>query len=179
MEALFLHEAVPGHHLQIAVAQEATNLPRFRRFAWDTAYGEGWALYAESLGHDLGLYTDAYSAFGALSTEMWRAVRLVVDTGIHAKGWTRDQAIDYFRANTALGEADIAAEVDRYIAWPGQALACKVGQLEILKLRQRAQRRLGPRFDIREFHSQILTSGSLPLPVLEAKIERWIAGQGK
>ncbi|NJD31901.1 MAG: DUF885 domain-containing protein [Gammaproteobacteria bacterium] len=177
MEALFLHEGVPGHHLQISVAQEAANLPRFRRFAWDTAYGEGWALYAESLGRDLGLYTDPYNAFGALSNEMWRAVRLVVDTGIHSKGWTREQAIDYFRANTALGDADIAAEVDRYIAWPGQALAYKVGQLEILKLRQRAQQKLGAQFDIRAFHSQILESGSLPLTVLDAKIDRWLAGK--
>jgi uncharacterized protein (DUF885 family) len=178
VEALFLHEAVPGHHLQVAVAQEATGLPRFRRFARDTAYREGWALYAESLGRDLGLYTDPYSALGALSTEMWHAARLVVDTGIHAQGWTREQAIDYFRANTALGEADIAAEVDRCIALPGQALAYKVGQLEMLKLRERAQQRLGARFDIRGFHSQILESGPLPLPVLEAKIDRWIAAQG-
>lgn len=174
MEAIYLHEAEPGHHLQIALAQEAKGLPRFRRFAWDTAYGEGWALYAESLGHDLGLYTDPYSAFGALSTEMWRAVRLVVDTGIHAKGWTRAQAIEYFRANTALGETDIEAEVDRYIAWPGQALAYKVGQLEILRLRRQAQQKLGVRFDVREFHTQVLESGSLPLPVLEAKVERWL-----
>ncbi len=174
MEAMYLHEAEPGHHLQVAIAQEAAGLPRFRRFAYDTAYGEGWALYAESLGHDLGLYTDPYSAFGALSAEMLRAVRLVVDTGIHSKGWTREQALDYLRANTALGEADIAAEVDRYIAWPGQALAYKVGQLEILRLRQRAQQKLGPRFDIRAFHTQVLESGSLPLPVLEAKIDRWI-----
>jgi uncharacterized protein (DUF885 family) len=174
MEALYLHEAEPGHHLQVAVAQERTGLPRFRRFGWDTAYGEGWALYAESLGHDLGLYTDPYSAFGALSNEMWRAVRLVVDTGIHSKGWSRDKAIEYFRANTALGQADIEAEVDRYIAWPGQALAYKVGQLEILRLRRLAQQKLGVRFDIRAFHSQVLESGSLPLPVLEAKINRWI-----
>ena len=174
MEAVYLHEAEPGHHLQIAIAQEATGLPRFRRFAYDTAFGEGWALYAESLGHDLGLYTDPYSAFGALSNEMWRAARLVVDTGIHSKGWTREQALDYLRANTALGEADIAAEVDRYIAWPGQALAYKVGELEILRLRQRAQQKLGPRFDIRAFHTQVLESGSLPLAVLEAKIDRWI-----
>jgi uncharacterized protein (DUF885 family) len=174
MEALYLHEAEPGHHLQVAVAQEATGLPRFRRFAYDTAYGEGWALYAESLGHDLGLYTDPYSAFGALSAEMLRAVRLVVDTGIHSKGWTREQAVDYLRAHTALGEADIAAEVDRYIAWPGQALAYKVGQLEILRLRQRAQQKLGPRFDVRAFHTQVLESGSLPLAVLQAKIDRWI-----
>jgi uncharacterized protein (DUF885 family) len=177
MEALYLHEAVPGHHYQISLAQEATDLPRFRRFAYDTAYGEGWALYAESLGSDLGLYTDAYSVFGALSAEMWRAVRLVVDTGMHAQGWTREQAIDYFRANTALGDADIKAEVERYVAWPGQALAYKVGQLKILELRRRAQAKLGARFDIRAFHAQVVDSGSLPLAVLEKKIDRWIAGQ--
>jgi uncharacterized protein (DUF885 family) len=177
MEALYLHEAIPGHHYQGSIAQEATDMPRYRRFAYDTAYGEGWALYAESLGHDLGLYTDPYAQFGALSAEMWRAVRLVVDTGMHAKGWTREQAIDYFRANTALGDADIKAEVERYIAWPGQALAYKVGQLKILELRRRAQAKLGPRFDIRAFHAQVVDSGSLPLAVLEKKIEQWIEGQ--
>ena len=177
MESLYLHEAVPGHHFQISLAQEASGLPRFRRFAWDTAYGEGWALYAESLGKDLGLYTDPYSVFGALTTEMWRAVRLVVDTGLHAKGWTRKQGVEFFRENTALGDADIAAEVERYIAWPGQALAYKVGQLKILELRSRAQQQLGPRFDVREFHEQVIAGGSLPLDVLEAKIERWIAAQ--
>ncbi|MDQ1308829.1 MAG: hypothetical protein QG601_97 [Pseudomonadota bacterium] len=177
MEALYLHEAVPGHHFQISLAQEAEGLPRFRRFAWDTAYGEGWALYAESLGKDLGLYTDPYSVFGALTTEMWRAVRLVVDTGLHAKGWTRKQGVEFLRENTALGEADIAAEVERYIAWPGQALAYKVGQLKILELRRRAQQQLGPRFDVREFHEQVIAGGSLPLDVLEAKIDRWIAAQ--
>jgi len=177
MEALYLHESIPGHHYQGSIAQEATDLPRYRRFAYDTAYGEGWALYAESLGADLGLYTDPYSQFGALSAEMWRAVRLVVDTGMHAKGWTRKQAIDYFRANTALGDADIRAEVERYIAWPGQALAYKVGQLKILELRRRAQAELGPRFDIRAFHAQVVDSGSLPLAVLEKKIERWIESQ--
>jgi uncharacterized protein (DUF885 family) len=177
MEALYLHEAVPGHHYQISLAQEAEGLPRFRRFAWDTAFGEGWALYAETLGPDLGLYTDPYSAFGALTTEMWRAVRLVVDTGLHARGWTRAQAIEYFRANTAMTETDIAAEVDRYIAWPGQALAYKVGELKIQELRRRAQAGLGPRFDMRAFHAQVVESGSLPLAVLEAKIDRWIAAQ--
>jgi len=177
MEALYLHEAVPGHHYQVALAYEATDQPRFRRFAWDTAYGEGWALYAESLGKDLGLYTDLYSVFGALTIEMWRAVQLVVDTGIHSKGWTREQAIDYFRANTAMGDADISAEVERCIAWPGQALAYKVGQLKILALRNRAQQELGPRFDIRAFHSQVVTGGSLPLSVLEARIDRWIASR--
>lgn len=177
MEALYLHEAIPGHHYQGSIAQEATDMPRYRRFAYDTAYGEGWALYAESLGRDLGLYTDPYAQFGALSAEMWRAVRLVVDTGMHAKGGTREQAMDYFRANTALGEADIQAEVERYIAWPGQALAYKVGQLKILELRRRAQEKLGPRFDIRAFHAQVVDSGSLPLAVLEKKIERWIEAQ--
>lgn len=177
MEALYLHEAVPGHHYQISIAQEAADLPRYRRFAYDTAYGEGWALYAESLGRDLGLYTDVHSLFGSLSAEMWRAVRLVVDTGLHAKGWTRERAIDYFRANTALGDADIKAEVERYIAWPGQALAYKVGQLKILELRRRAQEKLGPRFDVRAFHAQVVDSGSLPLAVLEKKIDRWIENQ--
>jgi uncharacterized protein (DUF885 family) len=177
MEALYLHEAIPGHHYQISIAQEANDRPRFRRFAYDTAYGEGWALYAESLGSDLGLYTEPYSVFGALSAEMWRAVRLVVDTGLHSTGWTREQAIDYFRANTALGDADIKAEVERYIAWPGQALAYKVGQLAIAELRRRAQAKLGPRFDIRAFHAQVVDSGSLPLAVLEKKIDRWIESQ--
>jgi len=177
MAALYLHEAVPGHHFQISLAQEATDLPRIRRFASDTAYVEGWALYAESLGRDLGVYADPYSQFGGLSAEMWRAVRLVVDTGIHAKGWSRQQAIDYFRANTALSDAHIAAEVDRYVAWPGQALAFKVGQLRIQELRRRAQQQLGARFDIRAFHEQVLDSGSLPLAVLEQKIDRWIESQ--
>jgi len=177
MESLYLHEAVPGHHYQMSLAQEATELPRFRRFAHDSAYGEGWALYAESLGPDLGLYRDAYSLFGAHMAEAWRAAQLVVDTGLHSRGWTRDQAIDYLRDNTALGEADIVAEVERCIAWPGQALSYKVGQLRIMELRRRAQAALGPRFDVRAFHEQVVGGGSLPLPVLETKIDRWIASQ--
>jgi uncharacterized protein (DUF885 family) len=177
MEALYLHEAVPGHHYQVSLAQEAEDLPRFRRFSADTAYVEGWASYAETLGRDLGLYTDSYSEFGALASEMSRAVRLAVDTGLHARGWTRAQAMDYFRANTALGEAEIAAEVDRSIAWPGQALGYKVGELKIQELRRRAEAALGPRFDVRAFHAEVVESGSLPLAVLEAKIDRWIAAQ--
>lgn len=177
MEAMYLHEAIPGHHYQTAIAQETLNLPRFRRFGGETAYGEGWGLYAERLGPELGLYQDPYSRFGALTMELWRAVRLVVDTGLHAKGWNRQKAVEYMRANTALGESDIQAEVDRYIAWPGQALAYKVGELKILELRRKAQQSLGARFDIREFHEQIVGSGSLPLPVLEMKVERWIESQ--
>ena len=177
MEALYLHAAVPGHLHRISLAQEAEDLPRFRRFAWDTAFGEGWALYAVTLGVDLGLYTDPYGAFGALATEMGCAVRLVVDTGLHARGWTRAQAIDYFRANTPMGEADIAVQVDRHIARPGEAVACKVGELKIQELRRRAQAALGPRFDIRAFHAQVVESGSLPLAVLESRIDRWIAAQ--
>jgi uncharacterized protein (DUF885 family) len=177
MESLYLHQAVPGHHHQVSLARETTELPRVRRFAHDDAYAEGWALYAESLGPDLGLYTDGYSLFGAYTAEAWRAAQLVVDTGMHSRGWTRDQAIDYLRANTALGEADVVAEVDRCIAWPGQALSYMVGQLRVMELRRRAQAALGSRFDVRAFHEQVVGSGSLPLPVLETKIDRWIASQ--
>jgi uncharacterized protein (DUF885 family) len=175
MEVLTLHEAVPGHHLQIALAQEQTNLPKFRRNADFTAFIEGWALYTESLGEQLGLYKDPYSKFGQLTYDMWRAVRLVVDTGIHAKRWTRQQAIDYFAANAAKTEADIVNEVDRYISWPGQALAYKIGQLKILELREQARGKLGNRFDIRDFHDAVLANGALPLDVLEQQVHAWSA----
>jgi uncharacterized protein (DUF885 family) len=179
MEAIYLHEAVPGHHFQLSIAQEAERLPRFRRFAREPAYVEGWGLYAETLGSELGLYADPYSRFGALTLQAWRAARLVVDTGLHSQGWSRQRAIDYLRANTSLGDADVRAEVDRYIAIPGQALAYKIGQLEIAKLRSRAQEKLGARFDPRAFHTAILADGPLPLAVLDAKIDRWIAAQAQ
>jgi uncharacterized protein (DUF885 family) len=175
MEALTSHEAVPGHHLQLALQQELTGIPEFRRFGGYTAFVEGWGLYAESLGPELGLYKDPYSKFGQLTYEMWRAIRLVIDTGIHSEGWSRQQAIDYFMANSAKTEHDIVVEVDRYIVNPGQALAYKSGELEIKALRAYAQHELGPRFDIREFHDQILGQGALPLDILDARIRAWVA----
>jgi uncharacterized protein (DUF885 family) len=178
METLFLHEGVPGHHFQISLAQENTALPAFMRFGGNTAYVEGWALYAESLWKELGMETDPYERMGGLNDEMLRAMRLVVDSGIHAKGWTRDQAIDYMLANSPMARTDATAEVERYIAIPGQALAYKIGQLTIAGTKAKARAMLGPKFDPRDFHAQVLDTGALPMPVLEAKIDKWIAAGG-
>ncbi|MBK8913470.1 MAG: DUF885 domain-containing protein [Phycisphaerales bacterium] len=174
MIPLALHEAVPGHHLQIAIARELEGLPEFRRDAWHTAYGEGWALYAERLGIEMGFYGDPYDDFGRLLYEMWRACRLVVDPGMHAHGWTRERAVRFMLENTALSELNIHAEVDRYIAWPAQATAYKIGEIRIRALRERAERELGERFDMRVFHDVLLSSGSIPLSILERRVEDWI-----
>jgi len=175
MTTLYLHEGAPGHHFQISIAQENEKLPAFMRFGGNTAYVEGWALYAETLGYDMGLYKDPYQRFGTLSDEMLRAMRLVVDTGLHSKGWTRQQAIDYMLANSDMGKTDATAEVERYIAIPTQALAYKIGSLTIMRLRDKAKMQLGKKFDVREFHNQVLNTGALPLTVLEKKIDDWIA----
>jgi len=177
MESLLIHEGSPGHHFQISIARELENVPRLRRFGGFTAYSEGWGLYAETLGKELGLYTDPYQYYGYLASELWRSIRLVLDTGIHARGWTLEQAMEYARRNSPTSETTIQAEVERFAAIPGQALAYKMGELKITELRRRAEAALGPRFDIKAFHRQVLESGALPLGVLDAKIDRWIARQ--
>jgi len=177
VEAIAYHEGIPGHHLQFSVAQELPDLPPFRRFASYTAYSEGWAFYAERLGKEAGFYQDPYSEYGRLENEMWRSVRLVVDTGVHYKHWSRQQMVDFFRQHTAMDEPNIQTEVDRYIAWPGQALAYKLGQMKILELRKRAQDALGDKFDLRAFHDAVLADGPLPLDVLESRVNAWIGSQ--
>jgi uncharacterized protein (DUF885 family) len=179
MESLSLHEANPGHHFQISIQREQRSLPKFRRFGGYTAYSEGWGLYAESLGPELGMYTDPYQYFGMLDGELWRSIRLVVDTGLHSQGWTRQQVLDYMERNSAAGEAERVAEAERFMAIPGQALAYKLGELKIRELRTRAEQALGPKFDLRKFHTVILADGPLPLDVLEAKVDHWIAQQGR
>ncbi len=175
VEAIAYHEGVPGHHLQISIAREQPDLPSFRRFGEYTAFVEGWAFYSERLGKEIGFYQDPYSDYGRLENEMWRDIRLVVDTGVHEKRWSREQMVEYFHRYTAMDEINIQNEVDRYIAWPAQSLAYKIGQLEILKLREEAQQKLGAKFDLREFHDQVIGNGPLPLDALDSKIEAWIA----
>ncbi|HET7102728.1 MAG TPA: DUF885 domain-containing protein [Terracidiphilus sp.] len=177
VEDIAYHEGLPGHHLQISIAQELTGLPAFRRYYDVTAYSEGWGLYAEQLGKDVGFYQDPYEDYGRLQGDIWRAIRLVVDTGVHSEHWTRQQMVDYFHAHSSINETDVQTDVDRYIAWPGQALAYKIGQLRILELRAKAQKALGPRFDIRAFHDEVLDSGALPLDILTERLDTWIAAQ--
>lgn len=177
MESLFLHEAIPGHHFQRSLQVENDELPGFRRFGGYTAYTEGWGLYAESLGKEIGVYTDPYQYFGALNAELWRSIRLVVDTGLHAKGWTRQDVLDYMYANSPVKEARAVSEAERFMAIPGQALAYKIGQLKIREIRDKAEERLGDRFDVKEFHTQVLMDGPMPLSMLEAKIDDWVESQ--
>ena len=177
VEEIAYHEGLPGHHLQISIAQEQQGVPDFRKFGGYSAFAEGWGLYSERLGKDIGLYQDPYSDYGRLQGDIWRAIRLVVDTGVHSKHWTRQQMVDYFHDHSAIDETSIQAEVDRYIAWPGQATAYKIGQLKILELRDRAKKELGSKFDLRAFHDQVIDSGSLPLDVLDERITAWIATQ--
>jgi uncharacterized protein (DUF885 family) len=174
VESISYHEGIPGHHLQISIAQQLTGLPAFRRYTYYTAYTEGWALYAEQLGKDVGFYQDPYQDYGRLEADEWRAIRLVIDTGVHSMHWTRQQMLDYFRAHSSMDETNIEAEVDRYIAWPAQALGYKIGEMEILKLRTQAQQQLGPKFNIRAFDDQVVDSGALPMDILAQRINTWI-----
>jgi uncharacterized protein (DUF885 family) len=176
-ENLYLHEAIPGHHYALALQQELTDLPMFRRFGGQTVFDEGWALYTESLGKALGVYTEPHQYFGRLQAELWRAVRLVVDTGLHSRGWSRERVVDYMKTNTAVSDTEAESETDRYIVNPGQALAYKIGELKIIELREQARQALGERFDIREFHAEVLKDGSVPMQVLEEKIERFVAAR--
>lgn len=177
METLSIHEAAPGHHFQISLQQEIEGLPMFRRFGGLSVFSEGWALYAESIGKEMGMFTDPMQYYGRLSDEMLRAMRLVVDTGLHAKGWSRQDAIDYMMANSSMADTDVVSEVERYIAWPGQAVSYKVGQRVISNLRAEAERKLGDKFDIKAFHREVLVDGAVPMPVLETKIREWIDSQ--
>ena len=177
VEAIAYHEGLPGHHLQISIAREMDGVPEFRKFGGYTAFAEGWGLYAERLGKDIGLYQDPYSDYGRLQSDIWRAIRLVVDTGVHSQHWTRQQMVDYFHEHSTIDETSIQSEVDRYIAWPSQALAYKIGQLKILELRDRAKKELGDKFDIRAFHDEVIDSGALPLDLLDERITAWIANQ--
>jgi uncharacterized protein (DUF885 family) len=177
VEAVAYHEGIPGHHLQISIGQEMTDIPEFRKQSYYTAYTEGWALYSERLGKEIGFYKDPYSDYGRLEADLWRAIRLVVDTGVHSQHWTRQQMVDYFHEHSTLDETNIQSETDRYIAWPAQALGYKMGQLKILELRERAKTALGPKFDIKAFHDVVLDSGALPLDVLEKQVDAWIAAQ--
>ncbi|HVF35015.1 MAG TPA: DUF885 family protein, partial [Candidatus Saccharimonadia bacterium] len=179
LPALTLHEAVPGHHLQVALAAEQGEQPLYRRLGYISAFGEGWALYAEKLGAEMGIYRTPYEHFGRLTYEMWRACRLVLDTGMHAFGWSRERALSYMRDNTALSEHEITTEIDRYISWPAQALSYKLGEMKIVELRERAQQALGARFDLKAFHDTVLALGSVPLDLLEAHVDAWIATERK
>jgi len=178
VESVAYHEGLPGHHLQISISRELQGVPDFRKFGGYSAFAEGWGLYAERLGKDVGFYKDPYSDYGRLQADIWRAIRLVVDTGVHSQHWTRQQMIDFFHDHSSIDETSIQAEVDRYIAWPGQALAYKSGQLKILELRERAKQKLGAKFDIRNFHDEVLDSGALPLDILEQRVDAWIAAGG-
>jgi uncharacterized protein (DUF885 family) len=179
VEAVSYHEGIPGHHLQISISQELTGIPEFRKYTYYTAYTEGWGLYSERLGKDVGFYKDPYNDYGRLEADIWRAIRLVVDTGVHSQHWTRQQMVDYFHDHSAIDETNIQSEVDRYIAWPAQALGYKMGQLKILELRERAKTALGPKFDIKAYHDLVLDSGALPMDVLEQRVDSWIASQKK